>query len=261
MAARAAAGKAGTLDELQALLAGFDGCGLKATAKNLCFYRGAAAGAADADRRGARDATRTWQGKPFVGTRRPAARQDAGRHRPHRGGRAHHQHRLLAPAGKPHAHTRRRRRSAARSWSGRWSWWRRTSCCCWAAPRPRTCSASPTASCACAASGATMTIGSAHRARHRHAAPRLPVAHAGRQAPRLARPAGGEGRTFGLDRALGSMSQPPAAAPIPSRMMRLGLAAFWWTAAKVRRFFDFYGGPAAEFDSAFEVNSVKRLAA
>ncbi len=42
MAARAAAGKAGTLDELQALLAGFDGCGLKATAKNLCFYRGAA---------------------------------------------------------------------------------------------------------------------------------------------------------------------------------------------------------------------------
>jgi uracil-DNA glycosylase len=41
MAARTAAGKAGTLDELQALLAGFDGCGLKATAKNLCFYRGA----------------------------------------------------------------------------------------------------------------------------------------------------------------------------------------------------------------------------
>jgi DNA polymerase len=42
MAARAAAGKAGTLDELGAILARFDGCGLKATAKNLCFYRGAA---------------------------------------------------------------------------------------------------------------------------------------------------------------------------------------------------------------------------
>jgi len=40
-AARTAAGKAGTLEELQALLAAFDGCGLKATAKNLCFYRGA----------------------------------------------------------------------------------------------------------------------------------------------------------------------------------------------------------------------------
>src|SRR5262245_54256426 len=42
MAARSAAGQAGSLDELQATLAGFDGCGLKATAKNLCFYRGAA---------------------------------------------------------------------------------------------------------------------------------------------------------------------------------------------------------------------------
>jgi DNA polymerase len=40
MAARAAAREAATLDELGATLAAFDGCGLKATAKNLCFYRG-----------------------------------------------------------------------------------------------------------------------------------------------------------------------------------------------------------------------------
>ena len=39
--ARRLAGGAKTLAELQALLAGFDGCALKATAKNLCFYRGA----------------------------------------------------------------------------------------------------------------------------------------------------------------------------------------------------------------------------
>ena len=31
---------AATLAELRALLEGFEGCGLKATAKNLCFYRG-----------------------------------------------------------------------------------------------------------------------------------------------------------------------------------------------------------------------------
>ena len=41
MAARNAAGEAATLDELAARLAGFEGCSLKATAKNLCFYRGA----------------------------------------------------------------------------------------------------------------------------------------------------------------------------------------------------------------------------
>src|SRR5438477_5264923 len=40
MAARTAAREAATLDELEARLAGFDGCSLKATAKNLCFYRG-----------------------------------------------------------------------------------------------------------------------------------------------------------------------------------------------------------------------------
>jgi uracil-DNA glycosylase len=42
MAARTVARDAATLDQLAATLAGFDGCGLKATAKNLCFYRGSA---------------------------------------------------------------------------------------------------------------------------------------------------------------------------------------------------------------------------
>lgn len=40
-AARAAAHQARSLVDLEAALARFDGCGLKATAKNLCFYRGA----------------------------------------------------------------------------------------------------------------------------------------------------------------------------------------------------------------------------
>lgn len=40
-AARETARHAKSLDELEAALRSFDGCGLKATAKNLCFYRGA----------------------------------------------------------------------------------------------------------------------------------------------------------------------------------------------------------------------------
>jgi uracil-DNA glycosylase len=40
VAARTAAREAATLDDLGARLAAFDGCTLKATAKNLCFYRG-----------------------------------------------------------------------------------------------------------------------------------------------------------------------------------------------------------------------------
>lgn len=40
--ARRAARSATSLDALQAALAAFDGCSLKATASNLCFYRGAA---------------------------------------------------------------------------------------------------------------------------------------------------------------------------------------------------------------------------
>ena len=39
--ARDAARQARTLDDLETLLRGFDGCGLKKTAKHLCFYRGA----------------------------------------------------------------------------------------------------------------------------------------------------------------------------------------------------------------------------
>jgi DNA polymerase len=66
MSARALAAKAGTLAELEATLAGFDGCSLKVTAKSLCFYRGAPkallmligeAPGRDED----------LQGKPFVG--------------------------------------------------------------------------------------------------------------------------------------------------------------------------------------------------
>lgn len=41
MEAREKAASAPTLDALHETLAAFDGCGLKATAKNLCFYRGA----------------------------------------------------------------------------------------------------------------------------------------------------------------------------------------------------------------------------
>jgi DNA polymerase len=66
MQARTLAGQARTLAELEATLAGFDGCGLKVTAKSLCFYRGAEkarlmligeAPGRDED----------MQGKPFVG--------------------------------------------------------------------------------------------------------------------------------------------------------------------------------------------------
>jgi DNA polymerase len=66
MSARTLARDATTLAELEATLARFDGCSLKATAKNLCFYRGAAearlmcigeAPGRDED----------LQGKPFVG--------------------------------------------------------------------------------------------------------------------------------------------------------------------------------------------------
>jgi DNA polymerase len=41
MSARAAARAAQSLPDLAAILARFEGCSLKATAKNLCFYRGA----------------------------------------------------------------------------------------------------------------------------------------------------------------------------------------------------------------------------
>ena len=41
LAARTVAKNARTLEDLETALRAFDGCGLKATAKNLCFYRGA----------------------------------------------------------------------------------------------------------------------------------------------------------------------------------------------------------------------------
>jgi uracil-DNA glycosylase len=66
MSARTQAGKAETLDALEATLAAFDGCSLKATAKNLCFYRGAAqARVMCIGEAPGRD--EDLQGKPFVG--------------------------------------------------------------------------------------------------------------------------------------------------------------------------------------------------
>jgi uracil-DNA glycosylase family 4 len=66
MSARTEAGKAETLDALEATLAAFDGCSLKATAKNLCFYRGAAqARVMCIGEAPGRD--EDLQGKPFVG--------------------------------------------------------------------------------------------------------------------------------------------------------------------------------------------------
>ena len=64
--ARALAGKASSLAELEATLAKFDGCSLKVTAKNLCFYRGAqAARLMLIGEAPGRD--EDLQGKPFVG--------------------------------------------------------------------------------------------------------------------------------------------------------------------------------------------------
>jgi uracil-DNA glycosylase len=66
MGARSAARAAQSLPELESTLRGFDGCGLKATAKNLCFYRGAARSAlmliGEAPGR-----DEDLEGKPFVG--------------------------------------------------------------------------------------------------------------------------------------------------------------------------------------------------
>jgi len=66
LAARSAAGEAETLDALEAALCAFDGCGLKATAKNLCFYRGASTARlmiiGEAPGR-----EEDLEGKPFVG--------------------------------------------------------------------------------------------------------------------------------------------------------------------------------------------------
>jgi DNA polymerase len=64
--ARAAARSAATLEALRAALARFEGCALKATAKNLCFYRGApAARLMLIGEAPGRD--EDLEGKPFVG--------------------------------------------------------------------------------------------------------------------------------------------------------------------------------------------------
>jgi DNA polymerase len=66
MAAREIARSAATLDALHQALAGFQGCGLRATAKNLCFYRGSPQGRlmiiGEAPGR-----DEDLEGKPFVG--------------------------------------------------------------------------------------------------------------------------------------------------------------------------------------------------
>jgi uracil-DNA glycosylase family 4 len=66
MGARSAARAAQSLQELENTLAGFDGCSLKTTAKNLCFYRGATRSAlmliGEAPGR-----DEDLEGKPFVG--------------------------------------------------------------------------------------------------------------------------------------------------------------------------------------------------
>ena len=151
MAARSAARHAATLDDLAATLANFDGCALKATAKNLCFYRGAPkarvmligeAPGRDED----------LEGKPFVG--RAGQLLD----------------KMLAAIGLSEADvhitnivywrppgnrtpTPGRRRRAGRSSSARSSLWRPSSSFCSAARQPSTCSTWPKASCASAASG------------------------------------------------------------------------------------------------------------
>ena len=66
LAARESASAAQSLDDLQARLAGFDACALKATAKSLCVYRGAAIARVMiiGDAPGAEDDKR---GQPFLG--------------------------------------------------------------------------------------------------------------------------------------------------------------------------------------------------
>jgi uracil-DNA glycosylase len=66
MAARTAARSAKSLEDLETTLNGFNGCGLKATAKNLCFYRGAkTARIMMIGEAPGRD--EDFEGKPFVG--------------------------------------------------------------------------------------------------------------------------------------------------------------------------------------------------
>ena len=116
---------------------------------------GRSTGAPDADRRGARARRGPARPSPSLvapdscSTRcwRPSAlaKKDV----------AHHQHRLLAPAGKPHAHAAGG--AGVPSIPGAAGGAGRPGCgaCCSAAPRPSTFSTFPKASCAFAASSAT----------------------------------------------------------------------------------------------------------
>ena len=100
--ARRIAREATSLEALETALRNFDGCGLKTTATKLCFYRGAPqaplmiigeAPGRDED----------LEGKPFVGRAGKLLDKMLAAIGLTRGGRSHHQHRLLAPARKPHA--------------------------------------------------------------------------------------------------------------------------------------------------------------
>ena len=145
MAARAAARSAATLEELRAIMNGFEGCALKTTAKQLVFGDGSAEGAADVRRRGAGLGGGS-AGHPVCRPLRAIARQDAGRDRDRTVGRLYRQHRAVAAAGKPRSFAARNRRSACPSSSARSNWSIRM---CWsvsASRRRRLCSASPTAS-------------------------------------------------------------------------------------------------------------------
>jgi DNA polymerase len=119
-AARAAARNAASLEQLGATLARFDGCSLKATAKNLCFYRGAAkarlmlvgeAPGRDED----------IEGKPFVG-RAGRLSMDVLSAIQLRAGRT-----LPASSLAPARLARRPQEAQGLPtfWSGRRSWWRR----------------------------------------------------------------------------------------------------------------------------------------
>ena len=110
--ARKAARRRKTLGELRTAIERFDGCPLKAAAKNTVVCDGSfdaqvmIVGEAPG---GEEDS----QGLPFVGRAGQAARQDAGDHRPVAAAeRLHHQPDLLASAGQPRSLACRRCRSA-----------------------------------------------------------------------------------------------------------------------------------------------------
>ena len=103
MAARAAAREAATLDDLGRPARRLRRLQPQGHGQEPVLLPRHAEGAPDADRRGP-GAGRGPGGQAVRRPRRTAARQDAGGDPAVRAGRAHHQHRLLAPARQPHAH-------------------------------------------------------------------------------------------------------------------------------------------------------------